>query len=75
MIISGDKEEDSLTTVSIPALGTRMDGAIMKAGGYQCRILPYIQQRDGTASICLETGKGMKWKLNAIFVNKEYAFL
>jgi hypothetical protein len=24
--------------------------------------------------IRLETGKGMKWKLDAIFVNKEYAF-
>jgi hypothetical protein len=75
LVISGDEEEDSLTTVSLPEQGTRLVGAIIKAGRYQCRILPYIQQRDGLASIRLETGKGMKWKLNAIFVNKEYAFL
>ena len=75
LVISGDEEEDSLTTVSLPGQGTRIDGAIIKAGRYQCRILPYIQQRDGDAFIRLETGNGMKWKLNAIFVNKEYAFL
>lgn len=75
LVISGDEEEDSLTTVSIPEQGTRIKGETVPAGRYQCRLLPFVQRKDGEMAIRLETTDGMKWKLNAIFVNKEYAFL
>lgn len=75
LIISGDEIEESLTTVVLPEQGTVCKGSSVPAGHYQSRILPVVHEHDGEAVLRFEAGNGLKWKINAIFVNKHYAFL
>ena len=74
LIISEDETEESLTRIHMPHIYGNPDGEHIKAGRYQCKIIPFMQERDGLFSIGLSTEKGMKWKLNAIFLNKEYYY-
>lgn len=75
LVISGDEEEPSRTDVSLPQYGTCLTGEKLAAGRYQCRVLPVMHEQDGLLILQLDSGAGEKWKLNAVFVNKEYAVL
>lgn len=73
LMISGDEEMQSQTTVGLPQCGMKLEGEKLAAGRYQCRIMPVYHERDGILRISLDTGWGSRWRLNAIVVNKEYA--
>ena len=72
LIISGDEDEESLTHISLPHIGGKITGKSMKAGKYQCKIIPFVHEEDGLIKIGLSTENGKKWKLNGIFLSKEY---
>ena len=73
LLICGDEEEASLTQAMLPQHGTKVSTGKLAAGHYGCRILPVVHENDGELWIQLSTKEGYKWKLNAIFVNKEFA--
>lgn len=90
LVISGDEDEESLTHLAVCSpeanssdiestgarfSGIRMEGRRQAPGRYQCRLLPVVHGRDGILKVSVSTDPGMKWKLNAIFINKEYLLL
>ena len=75
LVVSGDEEEPSVTDISVPQCGVCLPGEEMDAGEYQCRIIPVMHREDGILRIVLSTGKGRKWKMNAVFINKQYMLL
>lgn len=75
LVISGDEEEDSLTHISVPQCGVKLEGEPAAAGEYQCRIIPVMHRQDGVLKIVLGTEKEKKWKMNAVFINKQYMLL
>jgi hypothetical protein len=74
LVISGDEDRKSLTHLNLPHLYGRIAGEVMRAGRYQCRIIPFVHERDGVFRLGLSTETGYRWKLNTIFLNKEYTF-
>lgn len=72
LLICGDESEESCTNIELLGYGTVISTGRLAAGEYGCKTLPVMQERDGELSIRLCGGKGFKWKLNAMFVNKEY---
>lgn len=75
LLISGDEEMESQTTVGLPQCGMKLEGEKLAAGRYQCRIMPVYHERDGILRISIDTECGGEWRLNAVIVNKEYARL
>lgn len=73
LLICGDEEEASLTQAALPQHGTKVSTGTLAAGQYGCRILPVVHENDGELFIQLSTKEGYKWKLNAMFINKEFA--
>ena len=73
LVVSGDESSQSMTHLFFPAIHGRIMGEITAPGHYQCRMIPFVQERDGIFRLCLSTEEGHKWKLNAMFLNKEYA--
>ena len=71
LIISGDGEESSYTSFLLPGHGTQTDTGILPAGRYGSVPLPFILPRDGDVLLQISSKPGYRWKLNAIFVNKE----
>ena len=71
LIISGDGEESSYTSFLLPGHGTQTDTVILPAGRYGSVPLPFILPRDGDVLLQISSKPGYRWKLNAIFVNKE----
>lgn len=71
LIISGDEEEPSYTSFLLPGHGTQADTGILPAGRYGNVPLPFILPRDGEVLLLISSKPGYRWKLNAIFVNKE----
>jgi len=68
LVISGDEKEDSVT--ALEAVGGRSCGGnVVKAGTWQCELIPVIHERDGMITLRLSTKPGYKWKLNAILMN------
>lgn len=74
LVVSGDEEEESLMHLTLPHINGTVIGERMDAGRYQCKIIPFVHERDGLFKVGFSTEKGFKWKLNALFLNKEYAF-
>ena len=74
LLVSGDENEESQTNIVIPHIGGKVGGEVMAAGRYQCKIVPFMHEEDGVFRIGLSAGAGRKWKLNAVFLSKEYAF-
>lgn len=75
LVISGDEEEMSQTAVDLPQYGTRAGGAVMESGRYQCVTIPFVHTEDGIFRVRLRTGEGKRWKLNALFLNKDYVLV
>lgn len=75
LIVSGDEEAPSATHISVPTCGVCLEGEETAAGRYQCRIIPVMHMEDGVLKIVLGTEKGLKWKMNAVFINKQYMLL
>lgn len=67
LVISGDETDMSCTHLN------GEQGSILRAGEYQCRIIPFFQENDGVYRLSISTKPGYAWKLNAVFLNKEYA--
>ena len=55
--------------------GVYLPGEDTAAGEYQCRIIPVMHREDGILRIVLRTEKDQKWKMNAVFINKQYMLL
>ncbi len=72
LVISGDESEASLTHLMLPHIDGRMTGTALSAGAYQCRVIPFVWENDGVFRLGFGTEAGYQWKLNAIFLNKEY---
>ncbi|MCL2407512.1 MAG: glycoside hydrolase family 95 protein [Defluviitaleaceae bacterium] len=72
LLISGDEEGESLTHITLPHINAKIKGEKQRAGFYQCKTIPFVQERDGVFKVGLETEKGLKWKLNALFLGREY---
>ena len=75
LVVSGDEDEPSVTDISVPQCGVCLPGEKMDAGEYQCRIIPVMHREDRVLKIVLSTEKGRKWKMNAVFINKQYMLL
>lgn len=75
LVISGDDKSPSVTHLGIFDSGILVKGRHQAAGRYQCRSIPVIHEKDGVLRLSVSTDPGMKWKLNAIFINKNYMFL
>jgi len=68
LVISGDAEEDSVT--ALEAVGGRScGGKVVKAGTWQCELIPVIHERDGRIILRISSKPGYKWKLNALLMN------
>ncbi len=74
LVVSGDEDGESLTHLRLPHLYGRIPGEVIDAGRYQCRIIPFVHERDGVFRLGLSTEAGCRWKLNTLFLNKEYTF-
>lgn len=73
LFICGDEEESSYTRINLPEYGTAVSTEKLGAGCFGSKILPVVQEHDGELRIAIGTKKGYRWKLNAMFVKKEYA--
>lgn len=73
LLICGDETEESMTNIEVLEHGTVVSTGQLTAGEFSCKTLPVVHERDGELSIRICTGEEHKWKLNAIFVNKEYS--
>ena len=67
-VVSGDATEDSLTILECDE-GRRTGGEPVKAGSFQCKVIPLVHERDGLIRLKVATRPGYKWKLNFILVN------
>ena len=67
-VVSGDEKEESVTLLNCDE-GRRCGGEKIKAGNYQCEVIPLIHKKDGNIKLDISTQKGKKWKLNYILVN------
>ncbi len=72
LIVCGDEEEASDSTVTLLRHGTSARTGSLPAGRYACMMLPFVQERDGNIQLQIASAEGRKWKLNCIFVNKEF---
>lgn len=75
LLVCGDEELPSSTRVILPAQGTADGGTLCRAGRYQCSVLPVVHPDDGPLRIRLESTEAAGWRLNAVFVNKQYTAL
>lgn len=75
LVISGDEEERSQTLVDLPQYGTRAGGEVMEAGRYQCATVPFVHTEDGIFRVRFQTEAGNKWKVNALFLNKDHVLV
>ena len=67
-VVSGDAQEDSITKLSCSE-GITTGGKQVRAGQYQCKVIPVIHEQDGPIRLQLSTEPGSKWKLNLILMN------
>ena len=74
LLISGDECEESQTNIITPHNGGRITGEIMPPGHYQSKVVPFMHEKDGIFRIILFSEVGRKWKLNALFLSKEYVY-
>lgn len=68
LAVSGDEKEDTVTVLETEQ-GLRTGGGLVKAGQFQCKVLPVIHEEDGCIRLKIYTIPGKKWKLNFVFVN------
>ena len=74
LLISGDEEGETLTHITLIHRCGKISGEILGPGQYQCRIIPFTHEKDGVFKIGLSTENKYTWKLNALFLNKEYSY-
>ncbi len=68
LVISGDENEDSITSVSF-GKGYKSGGEIIKAGAYQCLTIPVIHNEDGILKMAASSCGGYTWKINILIIN------
>lgn len=68
MVIAGDENEDHVTILETEN-GFRTGGDVVKAGQYQCEIIPIMQKKDKPIRLRISTVPGKKWKLNCLILN------
>lgn len=69
LVISGDEDGESVTVLQTEN-GFTAGGEVLKAGQYQCELIPVIQKRDTPIRLKISTAKGYAWKLNCIIMNQ-----
>lgn len=74
LIISGDEKAESLSRFRLAKQGTCTDTGALPPGRYACSLLPAVLTRDGEILLEISSSPPCRWKLNAIFVTKEYGF-
>ncbi len=72
LIVCGDEEEASNSTVSLLQHGISLRTGYLPAGRYASMMLPFVLERDGKIQLQIAGTEGRKWKLNCMFVNKEF---
>jgi len=72
LVVSGDECEASYTNIYLPHITATLSGKHMKAGFYDCKIIPIMHEKDGLFRIQFRTSLGYKWKLNGIILSREY---
>lgn len=68
LVVSGS-EEDAHVTIMETENGFRTGGELVKAGEYQCELIPVIQKKDKPVRIRISTKPGYKWRLNLLLMN------
>ena len=68
LVVSGDAEEDSCTLLQTEQ-GYTAGGDIVRAGRYQCELIPVMQKRDEPIRLRISTAEGKRWKLNLVILN------
>lgn len=68
LAVSGDAEEDSVTCLDC-LHGRSTGGEVVKAGQYQCKLLPLVLEEDGLIRLKISSKPGYRWKLNYLFLN------
>ena len=69
LVISGDEGESHVTKLNTEN-GFCAGGSTVKAGCYQCELIPIVQKRDVPIKLQISTVPGQKWKLNCIIMNQ-----
>lgn len=67
-VVSGDAEEDSCTLLQTEQ-GYTAGGEPVRAGHYQCELIPVMQKRDEPIRLHISTSHGKRWKLNLVILN------
>ncbi|HBP39206.1 MAG TPA: sugar phosphorylase [Clostridiales bacterium] len=75
LVVSGDPDQPSCTHVALRPEGRRGRGRRLRAGRYDCRILPLVHSNDGLIRLAFTTEPGYRWAVNMILVNRAYSFL
>ncbi len=68
LVVSGDSTEDSVTSL-LTEQGYKAGGNVIRAGNYQCELIPIIQKRDTPLRLFVSSEQGYRWKLNLMIVN------
>ena len=69
LVVSGDNDEDSVTIIEA-VNGRKAGGEVVKAGRYQCKLIPLVKEDDDEyIRLKISTIPGYKWKINHIFLN------
>lgn len=68
LVVSGDQEGECVTCLET-ANGFRTGGEVVKAGRYQCALVPVIHERDTELRLHISTKPGYRWKINCIYLN------
>lgn len=68
LVVSGDAAEDSVTILR-GNNGYTVGGDVVRAGQYQCELIPMPQKKDVPLRLHVSTVPGKKWKLNLMVMN------
>ena len=68
LVVSGDDAEDSLTNLEA-VNGRAVKGGVMRAGQYQAKVLPLVNEEEEPIRLRISTEKGYKWKINYMMLN------
>ncbi len=68
LVVSEDVEEDHVTIFELEN-GARYGGDVVKAGRYQCELIPFVQKKDTPIRLKISTKPGYQWKMNLLMLN------
>jgi len=75
LIVSGDGAASSGTELEIPGQVQWKTEKALKAGEFATDIISFVQRRDGYVTMRFRSCAGLPWRVNALVINKSYAYL